>query len=63
AQEKDVPPPAESRSEKVVVLPLSAPKVIFIDFDEIHFDFDRIAREPEAKKVLKKDIRVLKENP
>lgn len=63
AQEKVVSPPAESRSEKVVVLPLSAPKVIFIDFDEIHFDFDRIAREPEAKKVLKKDIRVLKENP
>lgn len=63
AQEKVVSPPFASRSEKLVAVPLSAPKVFFIDFNEIHFDFDRAVRKPEAKKILKRDIRRLKENP
>lgn len=48
--------------EKIVSL-LAEPKDIAIAFDDIHFDFDWAALKPEAKKNLKKNLRIVKENP
>jgi len=46
---------------KVVVA--SQPKVIVLAFEDIHFDFDQSTLKPEAKRILKRDVRLLKENP
>ncbi|MCX5877386.1 MAG: outer membrane beta-barrel domain-containing protein [Deltaproteobacteria bacterium] len=39
--------------EKIVSSP-GEPRGLVIDFDDIHFDFDRAALKPEAKKILSK---------
>lgn len=53
---------ASAVQEKFVPSPVE-PRGIAIAFDDIHFDFDRAARKPEAKKILRKNLRILKENP
>lgn len=50
-------------AQKKIVPSLFEPMGIAIAFDDIHFDFDRAALKPEAKKILRKNLRSLKENP
>lgn len=50
--------------EKVVsVVAEKKAEVVVLVFEDIHFDFDQSTLKPEAKKILKRDIRLLKENP
>ncbi len=53
AEEKVVVVAAEKQAEKVVVLAL----------EDVHFDFDQSTLKPEAKTILKKNIKLLKDNP
>lgn len=39
------------------------PKVVVLAFQDIHFDFDQSTLTPETKVILKRDIKLLKENP
>ncbi len=51
-QEKVVAVAAEKKAEVVVLA-----------FEDVHFDFDQSTLTPEAKTILKRDIKHLKENP
>lgn len=48
--------------EKVEIL-AAEPKVIVLAFEDVHFDFDKSTLTPEAKEILKRTGRILKENP
>jgi len=51
-------------AEKVVaVVSQKKAEVIVLAFEDVHFDFDQATLTPEAKTILKRDIRILKENP
>jgi OOP family OmpA-OmpF porin len=58
-----VTPAAEPKVEEKVVVVAPAPEVIVLAFEDIHFDFDKSTLTPEAKRLLKKNIQILKENP
>ena len=73
--DKDGCPPVEKK--KVVIL-AATPKVkekviaavaekkaavIVLAFEDVHFDFNKSTLTPEAKEILKRDIKHLKENP
>ena len=52
--------------EKIVVLasePKAEEKVIVLALEDIHFDFDKSTLTKEAQVILKRNIRILKENP
>jgi len=53
---------APAAQEKIIPS-LVEPRGLAIAFDDIHFDFDRAVLKPEAKKILRKNLRMLKENP
>jgi outer membrane protein OmpA-like peptidoglycan-associated protein len=58
--------PAPKVEEKVAVLaaePKIEEKVIVLAFEDIHFDFDKSTLTKEAQAILKRDIKVLKNNP
>lgn len=59
AEEKVVAAVSES---KATVAP-AGPKVIVLAFEDIHFDFDKSTLKPEAQAILKRNIRILKDNP
>lgn len=63
AKEKVVIVVAEKKAEEKVLVAKVEPKVVVLAFEDIHFDFDKSTLTPEAKKILKKDISILKENP
>lgn len=48
--------------ERVKVAAVEADEVV-LAFEDIHFDFDQSTLKPEAQKILKRNIQVLKENP
>lgn len=50
----------EKVKEKAAVV---EPKVIILAFEDVHFGFDQSALTPEAKKILKRNVQLLKENP
>jgi len=56
---------SEPKVEQKVVAVVSQKKaeVIVLAFEDVHFDFDQATLTPEAKTILKRDIRILKENP
>jgi OmpA-OmpF porin, OOP family len=45
------------------IVPVAAPKVIVLSFEDVHFDFNQSALKPEAKLILKRNIQLLNENP
>ena len=68
----EAPPYIEERAAVIAPAPrvIAAPvvvaapkKVVVIAFEDIHFDFDSSTLKPEAKMKLKRNIRILKDNP
>jgi len=53
---------AAKDKEKVVAV-AARPRMTVLAFEEIHFDFDKSTLKPEAQTILKKNIRILKDNP
>lgn len=53
--------------EKKVVAAVEATKVeekiIVLAFEDVHFEFDKSTLRPEAKRILKRNIQLLKDNP
>jgi outer membrane protein OmpA-like peptidoglycan-associated protein len=62
-EEKVVILASEPRVEEKVVAAATEPKVIVLAFEDIHFNFDKSTLTPEAKKILKRNIQILKDNP
>jgi OmpA-OmpF porin, OOP family len=54
---------APKKVEEKVMIAAAEPKTIVLVFEDIHFDFDSAALKPEAKRLLKRNIQLLKENP
>ena len=53
---------ASEPKEKVKAAAI-APAVVVLAFEDIYFDFDKSTLTPEAKRIMKEDIQILKENP
>jgi outer membrane protein OmpA-like peptidoglycan-associated protein len=62
-EEKVVILASEPREEQKVMAAAEEPKTIVIAFEDIHFNFDKSTLTPEAQKILKRNIQVLKDNP
>jgi outer membrane protein OmpA-like peptidoglycan-associated protein len=66
-QEKVVIVAAEPMVEEKVVAAVAETKaeekVVVLAFEDVHFDFDKSTLKPEAKKLLKRNIQLLKDNP
>ena len=54
---------SEPKVEEKIIVAAVEPKIVVLVFEDIHFQFDQSSLTPEAKVALKKDIRILKENP
>jgi OmpA-OmpF porin, OOP family len=54
---------SEPKVEEKIIVAAVEPKIVVLVFEDIHFQFDKSDLTPEAKTALKKDIRILKENP
>jgi OOP family OmpA-OmpF porin len=54
---------AEPKVEEKVVAAQKKAAVVVLAFQDIHFDFDQSTLTPEAKVILKRDIKLLQENP
>jgi OOP family OmpA-OmpF porin len=54
---------SEPEAEKKVEVVAVKAKVVVLAFEDIHFDFDKATLKPEAKRLLKKNIQILKKNP
>ncbi|MFH1821921.1 MAG: OmpA family protein, partial [Methanobacteriota archaeon] len=58
---------SEPKAEEKVIALASEPKieekVIVLALEDIHFDFDKATLTPEAQTILKRNIRILRENP
>jgi len=63
AKEKVVILASEPREEQKVMAAAEEPKTIVIAFEDIHFDFDKSTLKPEARTILKRNIKILKDNP
>ena len=53
---------ASEPKEKVKAAAI-APAVVVLAFEDIYFDFDKSTLTPEAKRIMKEDIQILKQNP
>lgn len=53
--------PVKATPEPVKAAP--AAKVVVLEFEDIHFDFDKSTLTPEARRILKNSITVLQDNP
>ena len=62
-EEKVVILASEPRVEEKVMVAASEPKTIVLAFEDIHFNFDKSTLTPEAQKILKRNIQILKDNP
>jgi outer membrane protein OmpA-like peptidoglycan-associated protein len=62
-EEKVVILASEPRVEQKVMAAAAEPKTIILAFEDIHFNFDKSTLTPEAQKILKRNIQVLKDNP
>jgi outer membrane protein OmpA-like peptidoglycan-associated protein len=54
---------SEPKVEEKVLVAAAEPKVIILAFEDVHFDFNQSTLKPEAQTLLKRNIRLLKENP
>jgi len=63
SEEKVVIVASEPMVEEKVVVAAAEPKIIILAFEDVHFDFDKSTLKPEAQAILKRNIRVLKDNP
>jgi OOP family OmpA-OmpF porin len=54
---------SEPKVEEQVMVAAAEPKIIVLAFEDIHFDFDRSTLKPEAQAILKRNIRLLLDNP
>jgi outer membrane protein OmpA-like peptidoglycan-associated protein len=58
-----VAPVSEPKVEEKVMVAAAEPKVTILAFENVHFDFDKSNLNPETQAILKRNIRVLKDNP
>src|ERR1035437_9121674 len=63
AEEKVVIMASEPEVEQKVMVAAAEPQIIVLAFEDVHFDFDKSTLKPEAKKILKRNIQLLKDNP
>ena len=56
-------PKAEEKVAGIAAEPVTADKVVVLAFEDIHFDFDQATLTPQAQAILKRNLRILKENP
>jgi outer membrane protein OmpA-like peptidoglycan-associated protein len=56
-------PKAEEKVVAVVTETKVAKKVVILAFEDVHFGFDQSDLTPEAKRILKRNVQLLKENP
>jgi OOP family OmpA-OmpF porin len=63
AKEKVVIMASEPKVDAKVMVALTEPKIIILAFEDVHFDFDQSTLKPEAQTILKRNIRLLKDNP
>jgi outer membrane protein OmpA-like peptidoglycan-associated protein len=54
---------SEPRAEEKVMVAASEQKIIVLAFEDIHFDFDKSTLKPEARTILKRNIKIMKDNP
>jgi OOP family OmpA-OmpF porin len=54
---------SEPQVEEKVLVAVAEPKIIVLAFEDVHFDFDKSTLKPEARKILKRNIQLLKDNP
>jgi len=54
---------SEPRVEEKVVAAAAEPTTIVLAFEDIHFNFDKSTLTPEAKRILKRNIQIMKDNP
>lgn len=54
---------AEPKAEERVKAAAGETSEVVLVFEDIHFDFDKSTLKPEAQKILKRNVQVLKENP
>ncbi|WP_020676831.1 OmpA family protein [Geopsychrobacter electrodiphilus] len=62
AKYEPAPKPVVVAEKQVVVAPVK-PEITVLEFDDVHFDFDKATLKPAAKKSLDEYIQVLKKNP
>jgi OOP family OmpA-OmpF porin len=56
----DVPEPKVEETVKVLA---TNPKIVILAFEDVHFDFNQSTLTEEAKRILKKSVQILKNNP
>ena len=54
---------SEPKVEDKVLVAAADPKIVVLALEDVHFDFAQSTLKPEAQKILKKNIQLLKENP
>ena len=54
---------SEPQVEEQIKAAVVEPKVIILAFEDVHFDFDKSTLKPAAQTILKRNIRILKDNP
>jgi OmpA-OmpF porin, OOP family len=54
---------SEPKVEEKVMVAAAEPKIIILAFEDVHFDFDQSTLKPEAKVILRRNIRLLQDNP
>jgi outer membrane protein OmpA-like peptidoglycan-associated protein len=54
---------SEPKVEEKVLVAAVEPKIVVLALEDVHFDFAQSTLKPEAQKILKKNIQLLKENP
>jgi OOP family OmpA-OmpF porin len=62
-EEKVVIVAPEPKVEEKVMVAATEPNIIVLTFEDIHFNFDKSTLTPLAKRLLKKNIQLLKDNP
>ncbi len=63
APEKVVILASEPQVEEKVMVAAAEPKIIVLAFEDVHFNFDKSTLTPEAQRILKRNIQILKDNP
>lgn len=60
---KPEPKPEPKLEVKPAPKPVVVPEPVRITLEDVHFDFDKATLTKEAKEILRKDVKTLKENP
>lgn len=61
--EKVVVLASEPKVEEKVRVLAAQPKVVILAFEDVHFDHNQSTLNPEAKRILRRSVQVLKDNP